>query len=85
MCYLPNVTVTVRLVFFLHLSHGHEPTHDPGFPTHDPATNPVTGLETFHVGQILAENVGVIVTFPDMSPTFPTRWIGVTTASLQIR
>ncbi len=73
MCYLPNITVTVRLVFFLHLSHGHEPTHDPGFLSHDPAPNPVTALATFDISQFLADNVSIMVTRADMLPTFPTK------------
>jgi len=57
----------------LHLSHEHEPTHDPGSPTCDPAMNSVTASATFDVGRFIADNVDVAPTHPDMSPTFPTK------------
>ena len=60
-------------MLFLHLSHEHEPTRDSGSPTRDPAMNSVIALATFDVCQFLADNVGVVLTCPDMSPTFPTK------------
>ena len=64
---------SVTDTLFLHLSHEHEPTRDPGSQTHDPAMNSVTALATFDVSQFLADDVGVVPTRPDMSPTFPTK------------
>ena len=60
-------------MLFLHLNHKHEPTHDPGLPTHDPAMNPVRASTTFDAGQFLANNVGIMATHADMLPKFPTK------------
>ena len=60
-------------MLFLQLSRAHEPTRDPGSPTRDPAMNSVTVSATFDVGRFLADNVGVVPTRADMSPTFPTK------------
>ncbi len=75
MCYLPYITVRVRIGFFLHVTHGQELSRDPDSPSRDPAMNPVTASETFHVGQFLADNVGIVATCSDMSPTFPTKGV----------
>ena len=42
-------------------------------PTPDPVMNPVMALVTFDVGGILADNVGIMATFVDMLPKFPTK------------
>jgi hypothetical protein len=60
-------------MLFLHLSHEHKPTRDPGSLTRDPAMNSVTASATFDVGRFLADNVGVAPTRRDMSQTFPTK------------
>ena len=60
-------------MLFLQLSQAHEPTRDPGSPTCDPAMNSVTVSATFDIGRFLADNVGVVPTCADMSPTFPTK------------
>jgi hypothetical protein len=39
--------------------------------------NSVTASATLDVGQFLADNVGVAPTRADMSPTFPTKTIGL--------
>ena len=64
---------SVTDTLFLHLSHEHKPTRDPGSPAHGPAMNSVTVSATFDVGRFLANNVGVVPTRADMSPTFPTK------------
>jgi hypothetical protein len=66
---------SVSDTLFLHLSHGHEQTHDQGSLTHDPAMNSVIALATFDVSQFLADNVGIMLTWPDTSPTFPTKLV----------
>jgi len=60
-------------MLFLQLSQAHKPTRDPGSPTRDPAMNSVTVSATFDIGRFLADNVGVVPTCADMSPTFPTK------------
>ncbi len=49
--------------------------------TRDPATNPVTVLATFDVGQFLPDNFGIVATHTEMLLTFPTKQNGILSRS----